>query len=89
MLQWITGNIGYHHVHHLSPRVPNYNLAKTHENIEPLQQATKITLGTSLTSIRFRLYDEANNTFVSFKEANIRSKRQAKEPLASPSDKKS
>ncbi|WP_079475218.1 fatty acid desaturase [Marinococcus halophilus] len=91
VLQWITGNIGYHHVHHLSPRVPNYNLAKTHENIEPLQQATTITLWTSLTSIRFRLYDETNKTFVSFKEANIRSKRQAKDALASPvpSDKKS
>jgi omega-6 fatty acid desaturase (delta-12 desaturase) len=69
MLQWITGNIGYHHVHHLSPRVPNYNLEKAHEAIPPLQEATTITVGSSLKSIRFRLYDEKNRTFVSFKKA--------------------
>lgn len=35
VLQWITGNIGYHHVHHLSPKVPNYRLAEAHENTPP------------------------------------------------------
>lgn len=68
LLQWVTGNIGFHHVHHLSPRVPNYNLEKVHETALPLQQATTITLKSSLKSIRFRLYDEENKTFVSFKE---------------------
>ncbi|WP_252313759.1 fatty acid desaturase [Sinobaca sp. H24] len=32
VLQWASGNIGYHHVHHLSPRVPNYNLEQAHES---------------------------------------------------------
>ncbi|MBB6448071.1 omega-6 fatty acid desaturase (delta-12 desaturase) [Geomicrobium halophilum] len=73
VIQWITGNIGFHHVHHLSPKVPNYHLEKTHENITPLQQATTITLATSLKSLRFRLFDEANQTFVSFKEIKDRS----------------
>ncbi|WP_227937948.1 fatty acid desaturase [Alkalihalobacillus deserti] len=68
ILQWVTGNIGYHHVHHLSPRVPNYNLEKAHETTPPLQKATTITMGTSLQSIRFRLYDENRKTFVSFNE---------------------
>ncbi|RBW68637.1 fatty acid desaturase [Bacillus taeanensis] len=68
ILQWVTGNIGYHHVHHLSPRVPNYNLEKVHESTPPLQKATTITIGSSLKSIRFRLYDENRKTFVSFKE---------------------
>ncbi|MDV2886697.1 fatty acid desaturase [Alkalihalophilus pseudofirmus] len=68
VLQWVTGNIGYHHVHHLSPRVPNYNLEKVHESTPPLQQATTITVGSSLQSIRFRLYDQQRKTFVSFKE---------------------
>ncbi|KIL50023.1 fatty acid desaturase [Jeotgalibacillus soli] len=68
VLQWVTGNIGYHHVHHLSPRVPNYNLEKAHESTPPLHQATTITMGSSLKSIRFRLYDEKRKTFVSFKE---------------------
>ena len=47
VLQWITGNIGYHHVHHLSPKVPNYNLEQVHESTPPLQQATTITVGSS------------------------------------------
>ncbi|TWI54560.1 fatty acid desaturase [Halalkalibacter nanhaiisediminis] len=68
VLQWVTGNIGYHHVHHLSPRVPNYHLEKAHESTPPLQHATTITMGSSLKSIRFRLYDEKNKAFVSFKE---------------------
>src|SRR5699024_1935174 len=68
VLQWITGNIGYHHVHHLSPRVPNYHLEEAHESTPPLQQATTITLVSSLKSIRFRLYDQKSRTFVSFKE---------------------
>ncbi|TKD68239.1 fatty acid desaturase [Pseudalkalibacillus hwajinpoensis] len=68
ILQWVSGSIGYHHVHHLSPRVPNYNLEKAHESTPPLHKATTITLLSSLESIRFRLYDTKNKTFVSFKE---------------------
>lgn len=66
-LEWLTGNIGYHHVHHLAPRVPNYNLDKAHMETPPLHKATTITLKTSLESIRFRLFDEDSKTFVSFK----------------------
>ncbi|MEK4626985.1 MAG: fatty acid desaturase [Solibacillus sp.] len=69
LLQWITGNIGFHHVHHLSPRVPNYKLEDAHESIKPLQKATTITLKTSLESIRYKLYDPENYRFVTFKEA--------------------
>lgn len=68
LLQWITGNIGFHHVHHLSPKVPNYNLEKAHNSTPPLQKATTITLLTSLISLKFRLWDEQNKTFVSFKQ---------------------
>lgn len=70
LLQWLTGNIGFHHVHHLSPRVPNYHLEKAHTATPPLQQATTITLATSLQSIRFRLYDEKNHIFVGFKDVS-------------------
>lgn len=77
VLQWISGNIGYHHVHHLSPRVPNYHLEEAHEATPPLQEATTITLASSLKSIRFRLYDTKTKTFLSFKELNdlVKSKR--------------
>jgi len=68
-LQWITGNIGFHHVHHLNQKVPNYHLEKAHLASPPLQTATTITLTTSLNSLRFRLWNEAGKTFVSFKEA--------------------
>lgn len=69
LLQWITGNIGFHHVHHLAPRVPNYKLEEAHESIKPLQQATTITVKTSLESIRYKLYDSENYRFITFKEA--------------------
>ncbi|WP_199738145.1 fatty acid desaturase [Falsibacillus albus] len=68
-IQWLTGNIGYHHVHHLSPRVPNYKLEACHENTEPLQNVPTITLATSLKSLKFRLWDEKEKKFVTFKEA--------------------
>ncbi|WP_301110092.1 fatty acid desaturase [Sporosarcina sp.] len=69
VLQWATGNIGFHHVHHLAPRVPNYNLEMAHELTPPLHQATTITLKTSLESLRYRLYDPANKKFITFREA--------------------
>ncbi|WP_079528970.1 fatty acid desaturase [Halobacillus hunanensis] len=68
ILQWVSGSIGFHHVHHLSPRVPNYKLEEAHDATPPLQKATTITLLSSLKSIRFRLYDTNNKTFISFKE---------------------
>lgn len=68
LLQWVTGNIGFHHVHHLSPKVPNYYLEQVHETTLPLQKATTITLRSSLKAIRFRLWDESSKTFVSFQE---------------------
>ncbi|OIK14746.1 fatty acid desaturase [Bacillus sp. MUM 13] len=69
IMQWLTGNIGYHHVHHLSPRVPNYKLEAVHENTLPLHNVPTITLMTSLTSLRFRLWDEKDKKFVGYKAA--------------------
>ncbi|MGN7455656.1 fatty acid desaturase [Paenibacillus pasadenensis] len=79
-LQWLTGNIGYHHVHHLSPRVPNYHLQQAHEAAPPLEHATTITLLTSLKSLRFNLWDDERRQFVTFREG-IR--RAAEPPLRS------
>lgn len=76
LLQWLTGNIGYHHVHHLAPRVPNYHLEEAHESTPPLHYATTITLKTSLESLKYRLYDPTNKKFITFKEA----KRNLREP---------
>ncbi|WP_100334052.1 fatty acid desaturase [Bacillus alkalisoli] len=68
LLQFLTGNIGYHHVHHLSPRVPNYKLEEAHKNTPPLNNVPTITLMTSLKSLRFRLWDEEAKTFVTFRD---------------------
>lgn len=67
ILQWFTGNIGFHHVHHLSPRVPNYKLEIAHNNTEPLQNVPTISLATSFSCLKFRLWDENGKKFVTFK----------------------
>ncbi|WP_078546601.1 fatty acid desaturase [Litchfieldia alkalitelluris] len=68
LLQWLTGNIGYHHVHHLSPRVPNYRLEEAHTNTLPLHNVPTISLLTSIQSIKYRLWDEEKKNFVTFKD---------------------
>jgi omega-6 fatty acid desaturase (delta-12 desaturase) len=50
ILQWFSGNIGFHHIHHLSPRIPNYNLEKCHQADPLFQQVKPITLFSSLKS---------------------------------------
>ncbi|MCA1020640.1 fatty acid desaturase [Halobacillus litoralis] len=82
VLQWISGNIGFHHVHHLSPRVPNYALEKAHDATPPLQYATTITLKTSLESIKFRLYDTENKTFRTFREVQPLLKTKESTPVS-------
>lgn len=78
ILQWATGNIGFHHVHHLAPRVPNYNLELAHQSTPPLHNATTITIKSSLESIKFRLYDPERKTFVGFKEVHSRQQQKAR-----------
>ncbi len=71
LFQWLTGNIGYHHVHHLSPRIPNYNLEAAHKSSLPLQKVPTVTLLTSLRSLRFHLWDEDRQNFVAFKDIKL------------------
>ncbi|CAM3281930.1 fatty acid desaturase [Paenibacillus lupini] len=75
LLQWLSGNIGFHHVHHLSPRVPNYYLEEAHNMTPALHKVTTITIASSLQAIRFRLWDESNKRFVGFKEISERVKK--------------
>lgn len=66
ILQWFSGHIGFHHVHHLSPHIPNYNLEKCHR-AEPLFETVKpVTLLSSLKSLTFRLWDEQHRKLVGF-----------------------
>ena len=67
LLQWFSGNIGFHHIHHLSPRIPNYHLERCHK-AEPLFQSVKpVTLSSSLKSFAFRLWDEQRHKLVGFR----------------------
>jgi omega-6 fatty acid desaturase (delta-12 desaturase) len=66
ILQWFSGNIGFHHIHHLSPRIPNYHLEKCHD-AEPLFQTVKpVTLFASFKSFTFRLWDEQRRRLVGY-----------------------
>jgi omega-6 fatty acid desaturase (delta-12 desaturase) len=66
ILQWFSGNIGFHHIHHLSARIPNYYLERCHY-AEPLFQAVKpITLFASFKSFTFRLWDEQRHRLVGY-----------------------
>ena len=67
VLQWFSGNIGFHHIHHLSPRIPNYNLEKCHKADPLFQQVKPTTLLSSLKSFTFRLWDEKGRKLVSFR----------------------
>ncbi|MDF2834603.1 MAG: fatty acid desaturase [Paenibacillus sp.] len=80
VLQWLTGNIGFHHVHHLSPKVPNYYLEDAHAATPPLQKATTITILQSLESLRFRLWDERDKKFVSFRDVRDRIGKRRERP---------
>ena len=67
VLQWFSGNIGFHHIHHLSARIPNYNLEKCHK-AEPLFQTVKpVTLFASFKSLTFRLWDEQRRRLVGYR----------------------
>jgi omega-6 fatty acid desaturase (delta-12 desaturase) len=67
VLQWFTGNIGFHHIHHLSPRIPNYNLEKAFKDNPLFQQVTTIHVWESLRTIRLKLWDEQQKRLVTFK----------------------
>ncbi len=67
ILQWFSGNIGFHHIHHLSPRIPNYNLERCHRADPLFQQVKPITLCSSLKSATYRLWDEKNKRLVGYR----------------------
>jgi omega-6 fatty acid desaturase (delta-12 desaturase) len=63
---WFTGNIGYHHIHHLAPRIPNYRLRAAFESSPLLQRAPRLTLLNSLRCARMKLWDEDRQRMVGF-----------------------
>ena len=66
ILQWFSGNIGFHHIHHVSPRIPNYYLEKCHRENPMFQQVTTLTLLSSMKSMFLCLWDEDKRELVGF-----------------------
>ncbi len=68
-LQWFSGNIGLHHVHHLSARVPNYNLQSAHDALPVFQSVPRLSLVDGLKASRLKLWDSERGRLVTFAEA--------------------
>ena len=70
-LNWFTGNIGYHHIHHLSPLIPNYNLRRCNDENELFRDIKPITFLSAFESLVLRLWDEKKGMLISFRERRL------------------
>ena len=80
VLQWFSGNIGFHHIHHLSSRIPNYNLERCHNSHPMFHDVKPLLPMASLKCMHYRLWDQENKrliTFHTYKE-QLRDKEQLK-----------
>lgn len=69
LFQWLSGNIGFHHIHHLNPRIPNYNLeACAKENPIINKFVNIITFKDSLKCIHYKLWDKQKQKMITFRE---------------------
>lgn len=73
VLQFFSGNIGLHHVHHLSARIPNYKLQQAHDENEFFHSAATISLWDGIRALRLKLWDEERAMLVTFTQARKRS----------------
>jgi acyl-lipid omega-6 desaturase (Delta-12 desaturase) len=69
VLQFFTGNIGLHHVHHLNSRIPNYNLQRAHDENPIFHQVPTLTLFDGLAAVRLKLWDEHRGKLITFAQA--------------------
>jgi omega-6 fatty acid desaturase (delta-12 desaturase) len=83
LLQFFTGNIGLHHVHHLSAKVPNYNLQRAHEENEIFATVPVLTFADGLRAIRLKLIDEETGRLITWGEARQRLGSLAPSPASS------
>ncbi len=68
LLNWFTGSIGYHHIHHLSPLIPNYNLVRCHKENAIFQEVKPLTFFSAFESLFLRLWDEKRQMLIRFNE---------------------
>jgi omega-6 fatty acid desaturase (delta-12 desaturase) len=69
VLQFFSGNIGLHHVHHLSARIPNYNLQRAHDENPIFHEVPILSLWDGMRAVRLKLWDEDRGRMVTFAEA--------------------
>jgi omega-6 fatty acid desaturase (delta-12 desaturase) len=67
LLQWFSGNIGFHHIHHINARIPNYNLEKCYQENPVFQEVEPVDFLMSLKSLKLRLWDEKLQKLVAYK----------------------
>jgi omega-6 fatty acid desaturase (delta-12 desaturase) len=67
ILQWFSGDIGLHHVHHARPSIPNYNLQRCHDDTPDFHAIKPVTIRTSIKSLGLALYDEKQQKLISFR----------------------
>jgi omega-6 fatty acid desaturase (delta-12 desaturase) len=72
VLQWFTGNIGLHHIHHVRPRIPNYNLQQCYDEVPAMQAVEPLTIRKSLKSLGLHLWDEDQQRLVGFRSLRMR-----------------
>lgn len=70
VLQWFSGNIGFHHIHHLNPGIPNYHLESCHRSHPDFERIKPLTLLASLKSLHLRLWDDQLKRLVGYPEAS-------------------
>jgi len=66
VLRWFSSNIGIHHVHHLSPRIPNYHLKKCYDAVPAPQAKVPLSMVKSLSCIQLKMWDEERQKMVAF-----------------------
>jgi omega-6 fatty acid desaturase (delta-12 desaturase) len=78
VLRWFTGSIGLHHVHHLGPRIPNYQLKRCHDENPFFHDVTVLSLRQSLRMLPLALWDEERERLISFRELRRSGARKAR-----------
>ena len=71
ILQYFTGNIGFHHIHHLSPLIPNYNLSRCHRENSIFNQIQPLKFWTAFRALTFRLWNEKTSEMISFRKLKV------------------
>jgi acyl-lipid omega-6 desaturase (Delta-12 desaturase) len=86
VMQFFTGNIGLHHVHHLNARIPNYNLQRAHDENPIFHQVPTLSLRDALRTVRLKLWDEERGKLVTFAQASRRQPVSVASPGSAPAE---